>query len=191
MRSSTERAFQRVLKCHPAACTDAVRAIDVRIGRMPGGMLTATYTLDADRRRLRVPAPRPSRFADRLWQHTCCELFVARSGSPAYHELNFSPSTEWAVFAFARYRDPAPRPADLTPPHISVRATPHGLVLDARVQLATLSPDYAADRLSVAISAVVEDDESGLSYWALEHAGEKPDFHHPQAFALELDEVRD
>ena len=191
MRSSTERAFQRVLTCHPAARTDAVRAIDVRIGRMPGGMLNATYTLDADLGRLRVPARRESRFADRLWQHTCCELFVARSGSPAYHELNLSPSTEWAVFAFARYRDPAPRPAGIAPPQVSVRAAPHGLVLEASVQLATLSSEYATGALSIAISAVVEDDEGGLSYWALEHPAEKPDFHLPQAFTLELDEIRD
>jgi hypothetical protein len=191
MPAPTERALARSLKCHPAAPSDAVRAIDVRIGRMPGGMLTAVYTLDADLGRVRIPALGQSRFTDRLWQHTCCELFVARAGWPPYHELNFSPSTEWAVFAFARYRDAAPRLADIAAPRVSVRITPHGLVLEASVHLESLSPEYAADRLSLAISAVVEDEEGNLSYWALEHAGAKPDFHHPQAFALELDEVRD
>jgi hypothetical protein len=36
----------------------------------------------------------------------------------------------------------------------------------------------------------VEDRSGSLSYWALRHAAGKPDFHHPDAFALELDEVR-
>ena len=34
--------------------------------------------------------------------------------------------------------------------------------------------------------AVIEENDGRLSYWALRHAPGKPDFHHPEAFALEL-----
>jgi hypothetical protein len=37
---------------------------------------------------------------------------------------------------------------------------------------------------------VIEEIDGALSYWALRHAPGKPDFHHRDAFALELDEVR-
>jgi hypothetical protein len=40
--------------------------------------------------------------------------------------------------------------------------------------------------LSLALSAVVEERNGALSYWALRHSPGKPDFHHPEAFALEL-----
>ncbi|WP_423604253.1 DOMON-like domain-containing protein [Sphingomonas sp. MS122] len=37
-----------------------------------------------------------------------------------------------------------------------------------------------------AISAVIEESDGTKSYWALDHAHGKPDFHHPDCFALEL-----
>jgi hypothetical protein len=41
--------------------------------------------------------------------------------------------------------------------------------------------------LQLALSAVVEDEQGLLSYWALKHPPGRPDFHHPDAFALELE----
>jgi len=41
--------------------------------------------------------------------------------------------------------------------------------------------------LRLALAAVVEDERGMLSYWALRHPAGKPDFHHPDAFALELE----
>ena len=38
--------------------------------------------------------------------------------------------------------------------------------------------------LRIGLSVVVE--AENISYWALRHAPGKPDFHHPDAFALEL-----
>ena len=37
------------------------------------------------------------------------------------------------------------------------------------------------------LSAVIEDPNGVLSYWALRHPPGKPDFHHPDTFALEID----
>lgn len=142
------------------------------------------YVLEGDLERLRIPPPRAPRIAARLWQHTCCEIFIARQASPAYHEFNFSPSGEWAAYAFARYRDGAPLLDELLDPRISVRRTEERLELDALLRV-----ERAA--LSLALAAVVEDADGALSYWALKHPPGKPDFHHRDAFALELDEVRD
>ena len=45
------------------------------------------------------------------------------------------------------------------------------------------------------LSAVIEeqgpDDTHVKSYWALAHFADKPDFHHPGAFTLELGEIGD
>jgi hypothetical protein len=38
----------------------------------------------------------------------------------------------------------------------------------------------------VGLAAVIEDVSGDLSYWALAHLSDKPDFHHPDGFALHL-----
>jgi len=178
------------LVCHPDTRSDAVRGIRARVTRSVDGTLAVHYALDADLDRLRVPRPRKPRIAEGLWQHTCCEIFVARTGSPAYHEFNLGPSGEWAVYAFARYRDGDVLADEELNPAVTVRSTAGSLELDARVRLDRLSPIHPGARLALAVSAVIEDDSGALSYWALRHPPGKPDFHHPDAFAMELDEVR-
>jgi hypothetical protein len=42
----------------------------------------------------------------------------------------------------------------------------------------------SAERL--ALSAVIEDVDGGLSYWALVHPSSKPDFHNARSFTLVL-----
>jgi hypothetical protein len=178
------------LASHPASRSRAVRTVRVRVSRNSEGRLALTYSLEGDLARLRVPPPRAPRIAERLWEHTCCEAFIARAGLPAYYELNFAPSGEWAAYAFARYRDGAGLADAALDPGIAVRTRAEGLSLDASIDLERLSPTLTGARLALALSAVVEDDAGALSYWALKHPPGKPDFHHPDAFALVLDEVR-
>lgn len=176
------------LASHPDTRSAAVRSVAARVRRTPDAGLTVTYVLEAMLERLRIPPPRPPRIGERLWQHSCCELFIARKGQPAYHEFNFSPSGEWAVYAFRRYRDAAPL-EDRTPqPQIALRRAADRLELEATIRL--LAP-YRDQKLSLGLAVVAEEENGALSYWAIRHAPGKPDFHHPDAFALELDEVRD
>jgi hypothetical protein len=135
-----------------------------------------TFLLDADLDRLRIPGRRRAGFADGLWRHTCFEVFLARKGSRAYREYNLAPSSEWAGYVFQKYRlrgnggAPSPR--------IRVRRSGGTLKLDARIA--------AKGRLRLGLSAVIEEKNGALSYWALRHPPGKPDFHHRRAFALEL-----
>jgi hypothetical protein len=175
------------LTCHPDAHGEAVRRIGARVRRTPRGVLAITYIIEADIDRLRVPVPRPPAIVHRLWQHTCCEVFIARKDSPAYHEFNLAPSGEWAAYAFARYREGAALTEEALEPQLAVRSTREKLELDAVVRLDRLSPSYARTALLLALSAVIEDRAGSLSYWALRHPPGAPDFHHPHAFALELE----
>ncbi len=174
------------LTCHPETLTDAVRGVTARVRRKPGA-LAVTYILEGDLDQLRVPAPRAPRVASRLWQHTCCEIFIACKGSSAYHEINLSPSGEWAAYAFDGYRLPRAEPhsAELAP-QVAVHVAPGQLELDAVIRLDRLAAPYVGAPLSLALSAVVEDGGGALSYWALRHPPGKPDFHHARAFALDL-----
>jgi hypothetical protein len=175
-----------MLTCHPETYTRAVEEIEVRVGWTEDNALTFTYALKGDLMRLRIPLPQPSLRANRLWQHTCFEAFVALKGKPEYHEFNFAPSGQWAAYSFQRYRDGTPLEDDIPAPKITVRNLADGLDLDAIVRLDSVPITQLAACLQLALSAVIEDKSGMLSYWALKHPPGKPDFHHRDAFALDL-----
>lgn len=129
---------------------------------------------------------------DELWRTTCAEIFVAldaaSAGQPhtggAYLEFNFSPTGDWAAYRFDATRvgmrahvwrgDEAPR--------ISLAGSTDDLTLEVQLPLAALS----AGAHRVAYASVVET-STGLSYWALKHPTDRPDFHHPASFVALLE----
>jgi hypothetical protein len=168
------------LERHPAAPCIPLRGIQVFLNRAADGQLNVRYRLDGAIERLRIPPPRKG-IAERLWQHTCCEIFVARERERGYDEYNFSPSGEWAAYAFTGYREGSA--LAVSDPAIAVTRHASRLELEARI-----ARSYPG-KLRIGLSAVVEDADGALSYWALRHPPGKPDFHHSTTFALELDEV--
>jgi hypothetical protein len=172
------------LERHPAVQCAALRGIEASVARTADGRLKVLYVLEGEIDRLRIPPPRPPRIAERLWQHSCCEIFIARKDLRGYREFNLSPSGEWAAYEFARYRKGALLADPALDPRIAVKRSAD------RLELAALIPLHQEGKLQIGLAAVVEDQDGTLSYWALRHAPGKPDFHHPDAFALELDEVR-
>ncbi len=131
-----------------------------------------------------VPAACAPVAADGLWQHTCFELFVGRRGAAAYREFNFSPSGEWASYAFTDYRAAAASPAVPTPV-IRVEGAGGRLSLTALLGPASW-PEPGAGVLEVGLAAVLETATGPLGYYALAHPAERPDFHDRRAFTLTL-----
>ena len=171
------------LACHPQTPCQAIRGVDAVMAAAPGNILTLAFVLECDLSRLRIPEPRSSRRAGGLWQHTCFEVFVMAEDGPGYREFNFSPSGEWAVYAFRSYRDGGE--LEIEPaPGIVVRRSMNRLELNAEICQDCLPP---ARPLRLGLSAVMEDADGELSYWALRHPPGKPDFHHTDAFALQLE----
>ena len=149
-----------------------MRRIQAEVKRQ-AAVLRFHYVIEGELDLLRL-APRG---AQPLWQHTCCEAFVARRGAAAYHEFNFAPSGDWAAYAFTAYRQGAS--SEIADPEIVVHRSSGMLELQASVAMQEAP-------LLLGLSAVIEERDGALSYWALRHAPGKPDFHHRDAFALEL-----
>ena len=101
---------------------------------------------------------------------------------PEYREFNFSPSGKWAVYDFRGYRNSGVPESKLTP-GIVVHKTMDRLELGAEIGQVLLPQGRP---LRLGLSAVVEDAAGILSYWALRHPPGKPDFHHRDAFALQM-----
>jgi len=175
-------AVPLTLVCHAQTPSEAIEGIDVLVGVAPGDTLAVAFVLECDLSSLRIPEPRSSRRADGLWRHTCFEAFVMAGEGPGYREFDFSPSGEWAVYGFRGYRDGGELESELAP-KIGVRRTLNRLELDAQINRDFLPQDRP---LRLGLSAVVEDADGLLSYWALHHPSGKPDFHHADSFAMQL-----
>lgn len=147
--------------------------------------LCLRYRLDADPEQLRLPVltSDPGR-ADELWRHTCFEVFVAGHQSPAYREFNFSPSGEWAAYAFEGYRSNMTLLQLGSAPKTSWQRKRGQLELVATLPADALVTDENA--LRIALAAVIEEQSGTITYWALKHPAGQPDFHHPGSFALEF-----
>jgi hypothetical protein len=142
------------------------------------------YRLAGELANVAVPRRGPVRRAERLWEHTCFEAFVAPSGG-GYFELNFSPSTEWAVYEFDGYRTGMRAVTPGAPPAIAVAQAANELRVTASMELPVLV--RAPWPWRVGLTAVVEDRAGERSYFALAHPRAEPDFHDAAGFTISLD----
>jgi hypothetical protein len=164
-----------------------VRRIDLEISVAAEDALRLRYFVDGDVQRIVLPPPAHPRAADGLWRHTCFEAFVAGEGSGAYCEFNFSPSTQWAVYGFTGYREGMAPLEHVLPPKVTASITDDRIALEALVSRETLLALPGGPALRLGLAAVIEHSDGGLSYWALTHRADKPDFHDPGSFVLRLE----
>lgn len=175
------------LTSHPALPGNSpLRGIEASLTRQQNGALSVSYRLYGSPEAIRVPPAATPLATDGLWQHSCCELFIATVHSPKYEEFNFSPSGQWAHYRFNDYRERDKNFITTTAPVITWQVLPDGFQLDA-----TLSPDQlpASRSLQVGITAVIEASDGSKQYWALKHCATQPDFHLRQSFNLTLPDL--
>ncbi len=118
-----------------------------------------------------------SSFKDELWKHTCLEFFVKNPNSSEYTEFNFSPSGDYAVYHFNNYRERNFDFIDFSPP--SIQASLSESLFELRAKIALIKGE-------IALTAVIEDKNMAISYFALAHKKERPDFHDPASFIVNL-----
>lgn len=169
---------------YPGCAPGAVRDLGISAAR-DGNALVLSYRLVAELEALLLPGRRESARVDELWRHTCFEVFIGYGANGEYLEYNFSPSGEWAAYRFSGYRAGMQPYALAAAPSLRTRIAADTFELDSRVDLSGLGSSLGA-RLRLGVTAVIEDRAGVLSYWALRHPAEKPDFHHPDSFVLDI-----
>jgi hypothetical protein len=199
------------LQLHPDSRCDALTGVEVEIARASPRVLQLSYVLLGAPRKIRMK-PREQDRGDPLWRHTCLEAFLRPGGGEGYLEVNLSPSGEWGAYSFTRYREgmEATRAAALSgvdsetrmrPMEAGERARLESVGFDTRQRFepsffllkAQLTFDVSLPLdvpWHLGLSAVIEERNGRISYWALRHPPGKPDFHHPDCFALELPAAR-
>lgn len=182
---------RHLLLPHPVsergATQDLVQELSVAVARTSADQLKLNYRLAADLAALKMPEPHPGLRGDGLWRHTCFEAFVGHSGASDYWEYNFSPSGAWAAYHFSAYREGMAPLLKGAAPAITVNAGSETVELAVTLDLSWLAKSPAGVGLRLGLAAVIEDRARVLSYWALKHPAEKPDFHHADSFVVELD----
>ncbi|MEN9502215.1 MAG: hypothetical protein RI964_1500 [Pseudomonadota bacterium] len=173
------------LQPHPSTPCAAVQALNVLLTAQTNGDWLLHYELCADLGALSIPAPQAPIATDGLWEHTCLEIFIGVQGETAYREFNFSPSTQWAAYAFRDYREQVEWSVSRVP-SITLAPTYAGFILQTTISAADLPSNPMQQSWQIGLTAVIETATGEKSYWALHHPAEKPDFHHRGGFALSL-----
>ncbi|MGD2132981.1 MAG: DOMON-like domain-containing protein [Maricaulaceae bacterium] len=179
------------LRLHPSSRCAAVDRIEVEIARPRPETLSLRYVLTGRTDELRLAEPGALVRADELWRHSCFEAFVRVSpkdapAGEAYYEFNFAPSRAWAAYRFSGYRTDMTSASEIGAPAITAAAGEAGFTLEAVVDLSGAGALSTAATWCLGVAAVIETVDGELSYWALRHPPGRPDFHHADAFALEL-----
>ena len=160
---------------HPTSPHDGL-TLEVE-ARRDGRRLSLDYSLAGPVETVRWPPEAARVRTDGLWRATCFEAF-ARTAT-GYVEYNLSPSGAWAAYQFDGYRQ-GMRALDMPAPFIVARTAPGRFVLTADVTL----PEDATG--AVGLTAVIEQWDGAVGYWALAHPGERPDFHDAASMAAIL-----
>ncbi|TFI60254.1 DOMON-like domain-containing protein [Sphingomonas parva] len=206
------------LRCHPDTPSGAFDAVMVDVrrngGRQGARRLSVRYVLSGNLRALKAPQHVTQKArADDLWRHTCFEAFVRVGASRTYHEFNLAPSGAWSCYRFDDYRSGMQSEKYVGSPAIGTFIHNDSVDAERAEELArigldglenvpapffllTATLDMEETRLPLdepwhlGLSAVIEERNGTISYWALNHPPGDPDFHHPDCFALELAPAR-
>lgn len=144
----------------------------------------AEFVLLGDTSAILWPATLPKAMpGHELWKHTCFELFIADPRCPAYWEYNFSPSRQWAIYAFRDYRQPAETPITAHPTIETPRLTEKTFSIELYFPL---EAPLLKKSLSIGACAVIEMHDGSFQYFALTHCAQRPDFHQRDSFLVNI-----
>jgi hypothetical protein len=166
---------------HPDHPPVAVTRVEARVTGRDQNWLRVRWRIEGSQSLVVPPFAGKGR-AEGLWRTTCFELFLKPLGGEAYCELNLSPSERWNAYDFDGWRAgmrerPSPRE-----PECTMRQGSSFAIFDAAISAAGLP----ANDCAMGLAAVIEEEGGTLSYWALVHPEDKPDFHAPACFAVAL-----
>lgn len=140
--------------------------------------IDVSFTISGDLNRLYVPAisKNPQRL-DNLWKRTCFETFVKQSSQSNYIEINASPSGDWALYSFSDYHVDMANAREVKDFKVSAKLDKEKDTLKCWYTVNLKPFHLPQNNLDIGLSCILETDKGELSFWAVNHKKEKPDFH--------------
>ena len=170
------------LLLHPDCPAGPIASITALIKPTKSGC-HARFRVSGDLDAIVIPEVTEPERMDDLWRTTCFEIFwedASNDSGPGYREFNLSPSTRWACYDFDDLRlNSCDGSAEVS---IGRRSEADALVIEAEIISDLPLP------ANVALSAIIEDRQGNIQYWALSFAPGKADFHNTICRALRIEE---
>jgi hypothetical protein len=122
----------------------------------------------------------------KLWEKTCFELFLKHAEHEDYLEFNFSPLFEWNSFYFPHKGAPLKEFEAVEKIKIDILRSSDVFQLIAEIESQNLPRHFqkasSEGKLLAGITTVLKEKNLRMSYWALAHKDQKPNFHHFDSF---------
>ncbi|MBK25551.1 MAG: hypothetical protein CME70_16260 [Halobacteriovorax sp.] len=151
-------------------------------------VLKVAFELKGDLSNILLPKPlvNPSRVIG-LWESTCFEMFVKNSSGDEYFEFNVSSAYNWNLFYFPSIKARLKEYTNISNLAVSAVKKEDSFCLKFWIALDKFpSGFWESDNMKIGLTAVIENKTGPLSYWALAHKEDKPNFHHMDSFIFEL-----
>lgn len=122
----------------------------------------------------------------KLWEKTCFELFLKHEDHDDYLEFNFSPHFEWNSFYFPQKGAPLKELEAVKNIKIDILRSSDIFQLIAEVESKNLPKHFQKElsqgKLMAGMTTVLKEKNLRMSYWALSHKDQRPNFHHFDSF---------
>jgi hypothetical protein len=134
--------------------------------------------------------------AEELWNSTCFEWFLKSKNHKNYWEFNGAPTGHWNFYELEGYRTNLLESTLVDQPVISCNrgttdsiANSYSYHVEIPAERLLTNAQINFDEGVLAISSVVKWQSGETSYFSLNHANDKPDFHSEAGFILSLRET--
>jgi hypothetical protein len=151
----------------------------------PQDQLTVTYHLQGTIADIYLPPPIPAPVRQsELWESTCLELFIGLTAQSRYWEVNLAPNGNWNVFALSDYRQGMCEARQIDQLKIITQQNHDRFTLETSMPLTGIAVSDTA--IVIAVTAVIQTKAGDISFWAIHHCSNEPDFHRRDSFTLSL-----
>lgn len=120
----------------------------------------------------------------KLWEKTCFELFI-KNERDEYIEFNFSPVFEWNCFFFKRKGDALAEWQNIERVNMDILHSMDVFQVIAEIKKDIFPAGFlnkSNKGLSAGITSVIKEKNGQISYWALSHHDQRPNFHDFRSF---------
>jgi len=118
-----------------------------------------------------------------LWESTCFECFIKNPNSDSYYEFNFSPDGHWNCFFFETPGKELKECNNIAFPTTISKHNDDHFSFSVEINTESMKEGFwSSKEMEFGLTTVIEDEKNNLSFWAIEHHDERPNFHNFSSF---------
>lgn len=164
--------------------------ISTKVSLLDTKLLISFHLTDPDQKViLQDIKSNPSRVIG-LWNQTCFEFFLKCQSTGQYIEFNISPSHDWNIFHFSKLGDELNELSEIQSLIIQSEYKDSSFTILFKADLRNLPNSFnQISDLYISTTAVINIEDT-LSYWAIKHTDDRPNFHHPESYIKLIDTLK-